>query len=59
MEKGSCEIVKERDTQQTHGQTNYTPLLNQWTFIVMTLDGNDTLNFYVNGTLIYSQYYLS
>ncbi len=42
---------------QSVGQTNYTPSLNQWTFIVMTLDGNDTLNFYVNGTLVNSQYY--
>ena len=44
-------------TGQSSGQTNYTPLLNQWTLIVMTLDDNDTLNFYVNGTLVSSQYY--
>jgi hypothetical protein len=42
---------------QSSCQTNYTPLLNQWTLIVMTLDSNDTLNFYINGTLVNSQYY--
>ena len=42
---------------QSNGQTNYTPLLNQWTFIVMTLDDNNTLNFYANGTLVNSQHY--
>lgn len=42
---------------QSIGQTNYTPLINQWTFIVMTLDGNDTLKFYVNGNLVNSQNY--
>ena len=42
---------------QSIGQANYTPLLNQWTFIVMTLDGNDTLKFYINGILVNSQNY--
>lgn len=42
---------------QSIGQTNYTPLINQWTFIVMTLDGNDTLKFYVNVNLVNSQNY--
>jgi hypothetical protein len=42
---------------QTCAQTTYTPSLNNWTNVSMTLSNDDTIKFYVNGSLINSQYF--
>jgi hypothetical protein len=42
---------------QSLGSASFTPLLNQWTLIAMTLDNNDILKYYINGILINTQYY--
>jgi hypothetical protein len=42
---------------QTNSNTSYTPNLNQWIQIVMTLEMNDTIKFYVNSNLIFQEYF--
>ena len=38
--------------------TSYTPLVNKWQNIIASIDQNDTIKFYLNGTLISKKYYV-
>jgi hypothetical protein len=42
---------------QTSSNTTYTPALNTWTNVTVTITTDDTIKFYINGLLIYSDYY--
>jgi hypothetical protein len=43
---------------QDVSKTSYTPLVNKWQNIIASIDENDTIKFYLNGTLISKQYYV-
>ena len=43
---------------QDVSKTYYTPLINKWQNIIASIDENDTIKFYLNGTLISKQYYV-
>jgi len=42
---------------QTAAHASYTPPLNSWLNITMTLSSQDTIKFYINGNLQYTQHY--
>lgn len=42
---------------QSNANSSFTPQLNQWTNITMTISSQDTIKFYINGVLSSTQYY--
>ena len=42
---------------QSGATTSYTPNLNEWTSVTMTISNQDSIKFYINGVLVNSQYF--
>jgi hypothetical protein len=42
---------------QANANTTYTPILNQWTCVTMSISAQDTFKFYLDGSLINTQYF--